>query len=292
MKAILTGFFLLAMAAAAGAQDFGYGIRAGLNFSRFDGELEQNGAGETVEEFDLISSFHVGFGFVYEFTSYLGLRAELMYSQKGVRHRFEGDSYAVYTSTTGNTLVSTGERVMVNNIINSYVDLPLMLFVKPAKWLEISIGPSVGVLASASGAGNTNFNGRTQGGANVPQHSITLEYNYFGDETGEADFSIPNNIRIGTQDVELPIKAGAYWDTPRGDEPFFNRLDLGLNAGLSVYLTKTLYLGGRLNYGLSDVTNNAYEFSLVKLDENNNRIPRSDFDRNISIQASLGFNLK
>jgi opacity protein-like surface antigen len=291
MKGIATTFLLLAFCLLAGAQELSYGFKAGLNFSTLSGDLEQDDAGATVEEFNRATSFHVGVGFSYNFTDHFGARAELMYTQKGVRFRYDGTSFTTLTSTTGNAIIGNGTRMTTNNVLNSYIDLPLMFFARPFEWLEVSVGPSIGVLVSATGAGSTTFSGQTASGTTIPEHSLTLEYNYIGDETGEADPNNGSTIKVGSQNVDLPGKIGAYYDIPRVDGNFFNVLDLGINAGLSFYLSETLYLAGRLNYGFSDVTNNDYDFSQVKLDADNMRIPRSDFDRNVSIQASVGFNL-
>ncbi|MCB9283098.1 MAG: PorT family protein [Lewinellaceae bacterium] len=292
MKGIATTILFLAFTAFAGAQGLTYGFKAGLNFSTLNGELEKDDAGTTVEEFNRVTSFHVGFGFSYNFSDYFGARAELMYSQKGARLRYDGASFETLTSNAGIQIIGNGTRTTRNDVLNSYIDLPVTLYVRPLEWLEISVGPSVGVLVSATGAGSTTFSGKTLSGTTIPEHSLTLEYNYLKDETGGADLNNSTTLKIGNQEVDLPSKVGAYYEIPRVDGNFFNVLDLGLNAGLSVYLSKTLYLGGRLNYGLSDATNNAYDFSQVKLDAENARIPRSDFDRNVSIQASVGFNLR
>lgn len=292
MKGTITLLFLLTFSMNAVAQGWAYGFKAGLNFSKFDGDLEKDDAGATVEEFNRITGFHVGFGFSYAITDHIGARAELMYSQKGARHRFEGDSYEFLTSKTGTVIIAKGTRKTMNNVLNSYIDLPILFYVRPVNWLEISLGPSAGVLVGSTGAGSTAFSGKTIGGSVVPEHSLTLDYNYLGDETGEADISTTTLLKVGNQEIDLPATIGAYYDIPRGDGSFFNSLDLGLNAGLSFYLSKTLYVGGRVNYGLSDATNNDYDFSQVKLDAENARIPRSDTDRNFSIQASVGFNLQ
>ncbi|MBK6621116.1 MAG: PorT family protein [Saprospirales bacterium] len=298
MKNIFTILFVLALFGAANAQGLAYGFKAGLNFSTLEGDLEKDDKGASVEEFNRVGSFHVGFGFSYGFTERIGARAELMYSQKGARFRYEGTSYEILTSKTGDLIYSNGTRNTINNVLNSYIDLPVLFYARPLSWLEISFGPSVGLLVSSTGSGSTAFSGKTFliGGTpsekTVPEHSFTLETNYLSDETGEADVSTTTPLTIGSQTVDIPANIGAYYDIPRGDGSFFNALDLGLNAGLSLYLSPTLYIGGRLNYGLSDVTNNNYEFSQVKLDAQNARIPRADMDRNVSIQASVGFNLR
>lgn len=290
MKSLAIIALLFASTLFAGAQGLRYGFKAGLNFSNFDGELEQDDAGATVEEFRRITSFHVGVGFSYDFTDYFGARAELLYSQKGVRYAYEGASYHFFNFTNGTSETAIGTRSTTNNIINSYIDLPLVLYVRPFQWLEISAGPSIGLLAGATGLGQTIFSGKA-GIVDVQDYSLTIDYNYFRDEAGEADLTNATFVKIGNREVETPSSVGAYYDFAEKDGNYFRALDLGINAGLSFYLSETLYVGGRFNYGLSDVTNNYYDFSQVKTDAANARIPRSDFDRNVSIQASVGFNL-
>ena len=66
-------------------------------------------------------------------------------------------------------------------------------------------------------------------------------------------------------------------------------IDTGVLAGLSIYFNKGLYVTGRLNYGLSDITKSKADVSLVKLDADNKFISLDNKDRNFNIQASIGF---
>ena len=50
-----------------------------------------------------------------------------------------------------------------------------------------------------------------------------------------------------------------------------------------------LFLGFRLNYGLSDVTNQSQDVDYQQLEDSARVILRDDFDRNVSIQTSIGF---
>ena len=291
MRPIAFLILLLGASLTAGAQGLSYGFKAGLNFSNFSGELEQDDAGAEVEEFRRITSFHVGLGFSYDISDWFGARGELIYSQKGVRYAYDGAAYAIFTSDLGNVRYGTGTRETTDNIILSYIDLPLTLYLRPVKWLEFSAGPSIGFLAGATGLGQTSFTGKV-GNTNLNDVSLTLDQNYFRDEAREASFINSTTIQIGGETVTLPSSVGAYYDYAEKDGNYFNIIDLGLNAGLAFFLSETLYVSGRFNYGLSDVTNDYYDRSQVKLDADNQFIPRSDFDRNMSIQASVGFNLR
>jgi hypothetical protein len=66
------------------AQGFSGGFRAGLNFISFDGDQEMSADGSvTFEEFTQTTGFHVGATFAFAFTDLVGVKADLMYSQKG-----------------------------------------------------------------------------------------------------------------------------------------------------------------------------------------------------------------
>ena len=119
---------------------------------------------------------------------------------------------------------------------------------------------------------------------------ISLDFRYFSDEIGEA---IPENgteIRmINGVSLEIPKSIKAYYDYPEGSETgMFNRLDFGLHAGMNFYINRSLFVGARFNYGLTDITNADVDRSL--LEKNGDAlILRDDRDRNLSIQASIGF---
>ena len=73
-------------------------------------------------------------------------------------------------------------------------------------------------------------------------------------------------------------------------------MDYGLIGGLAYYLSNSLYIGARLQFGLSDVTNNEADLSKVEFDaftpnlELSQRYKyRDDKDKNFIIQASVGF---
>ncbi|MCB0615727.1 MAG: PorT family protein, partial [Phaeodactylibacter sp.] len=59
--------------------------------------------------------------------------------------------------------------------------------------------------------------------------------------------------------------------------------------GLAFYLNQGLYVGLRVNYGLSDLTRTERDVSRKELDDSNNFIFREDKDRNLTLQASVGF---
>lgn len=293
MKRVLTfmlgGLFLFVGPSLQAQSDFTYGFKAGLNFSTFSGPLEEDGSGMAVEEFDQTTGFHVAALFNYRFTDIFRMRAELMFSQKGLRYRYDGASYLFLTTNGGEIITTTGNKVVTLNVTNSYIDIPISVVIRPTEWLEISAGPSIGFLVNSSAAGELIYSGESLNGGAVEEFSVTLDYNFISDQTGEANFNNATEITVDGKKVTLPSSFGAYYDFTREDGNYYNILDLGLNAGLHLYLNGSLFVGGRLNYGLLDATNNNYDYSQVALDADNNRIPRSDTDQNLSFQASVGF---
>jgi len=269
------------------AQEFSYGFKAGLNFSRINTEDIEQLEGVDLESFDQNSGFHLGIAVNYKLSEIVGARGEFLFSQKGGRYDFQGPSYTNFSSFVGETVESqTGFRSMNINISNAYIDIPLSIYVKPLKWLELSAGANVAVLISSTAAGEMSFtiDGQAEEDA---FRGLSLDYRYFRDEAGE---SIPENgeeIRMvnGTS-FKIPKTIKAYYDYQAGAETgLFNRFDFGVHASANFYINKSLFIGARFNYGLADITDEKSDRSLVSED----LVLRDDKDRNLSLQASIGF---
>jgi len=286
-KIIITSLLILLHTAFVFAQEFSYGFKAGLNFSRISTDDIEQFDGMDLETFDQNSGFHLGIAVTTKFSEIFGARGEFLFSQKGGRYDFQGPSYTNFSSFTGDNIESqTGFRSMNINISNAYIDIPLSLYLRPLKWLEISAGANVAVLISSTAAGEMNFtiDGQAEEDA---FRAISLDYRYFKDQRGE---SIPENgeeIRmINGTSFKIPKTIKAYYDIQSGAETgLFNRLDFGLHASANFYINKSLYVGARFNYGLVDITDNKSDRSLVSED----LVLRDDIDRNLSMQASIGF---
>ena len=160
-------FLLLSMVAVVStinAQDIAYGFKAGLNFNRILADAEMDDAGATVETFSGKTGFHVGATFTWKATDLMGLRGELMFSQKGYKRRYEGASY--YDVTTDNGTVvnfGSGSRKMFISNANSYIDIPVMGYAKLFKWLEVHVGANIGLLVSSTAVGDFEFSGDSNG---------------------------------------------------------------------------------------------------------------------------------
>ncbi len=281
---------MLAFSSAVSAQEFSFGFKTGLNFSNIKGDEEKTA--DATETLDQNIGFHFGATFAWEITDIMGLRAELMYSQKGTKRSFEGPSYYTFTTPNNDKFLTTGIRQQEMNVGNSYIELPIMAYFKPHSRFEIYGGMSFGVLVNSTAFGNIKFSDIKYAGIPAVPNSIDheLDFNYLSDKAGEQTYDNPaETVKINNNNVPFPQTAGAYFEFVEDRGKLYSAFDLGVVGGLSVYLSKSLYVSGRINYGLLDITKTKADVSLSSLDDNNEFISRNDDDRNVTIQASIGF---
>lgn len=289
----MTRLFILVLMLSIGfttgkAQDVSAAFKAGLNLSRFSGPFEMDSNNQELEKFSFATGFHLAGGVNVRFTDLFGMRAELMYSQKGVEYTFDGESYWIFYPSDGSEIYSTGTRSRVLSITNTYFDLPVVGYIRYGR-IELSAGASIGALISSRGQGEVIYSGQTVGGEAIDPFTIALDFNYFKDDVQRTDVGESENRLIQGKSVDIPKNVGANYAVFGPEEKLFNTLDIGLVAGAAFFLNDGLYVGIRLNYGLVDVTNEEKDISYVNLDENRDFIPRNDFDRNVSLQISVGF---
>ncbi len=285
---LVTAFFNLQNISAQ-AQTLTYGFKAGLSYSKIEGPLENNG-GTDLEVNDLANGFFVGALFRYWFTDLVGVKWELLYSQKGTDYNFSGPGYQLIPTESGSILSLTGNQSINLSISNAYLDIPILIYGKFGK-IEIEGGVNVGILASSRAQGDLAFGGQSLSGSIVNEFSTALDYRFRRDNPGEVDFSSGTTSIIvdGTQNI-IPQSLTAYYQFTEETGKPYKRFDVGLNVGAYYYWNQGLFLGGRFNYGLIDVTEeNGYDVSRVSLDASGDFIPREDKDRNISLQFSIGF---
>ena len=285
---IIFAFLFLFTFGFTQAQETSFGFKAGLNFSTFLGPFEQDEANNDLESYGNGTGFHVGGTVNLAFVDRFGLRAELLFSQKGGEYFYDGPSYKLLFDENGEEILTTGIRKMVVDITNSYIDIPVLAYTRLGR-VEFSAGINVGILVGSIGAGETNYTALSNSGSELANIITTLDYNYYRDDAREAIGETTEAISIGVRDAIVPLFEGAYYEFAVKDGSFYNTFDLGLVGGLSFFLNKSLYLGGRINYGLIDITNDVYDVSKNNLQDNNSFIPLNDADKNLSIQASLGF---
>lgn len=292
MKKLTLALLAIFSFQAMNAQGFAFGFKTGMTLSRINGPSEMLN-GEDLESNENAGGFMVGAIVKYKFTDLVGIKAELLYNQKGSRYNYTGMGYQ-YLPAQGqpNNILLTGEQSIDIDISNSYINIPIMGYGRVGKF-EFEGGVSVGVLVSSNGSGEVVIDGNSVTGTPTGRYRGILEYRY--------NNTNPRRIRSVASDVEelnidgqiitFPRFLTAYHRFPNleglSSDRVFNALDLGVVGGINYYWNSTLYLGARLNYGLSDVTNNdsGYDVSRLEFDGG----PRNDKDQNFSIQISLGF---
>lgn len=263
-------------------------FKVGLNTARMDGPAETDSDGNALETWRNVTSFHLGMGFGYSFTDAFGVRGELVYSRRGAKYTFDGSSYRLFRYS-GGVKEARGDSRYFINLQNVYIDLPVLAY---ARWkdFEFSAGVYGGLLVQAIGEGSLVFTGgRTVPLGNpVTDLEFNLQHNYRKDKIGGGDFGEKIYVLVDGRPIELPKTMGAYFDHPEGSGKLYQALDYGLVGGVSYYMSRSLFLGVRFQYGLADITNEAGD--LAKAQTNNGQqVFRNDHDRNILWQFSVGF---
>ena len=280
-KIILFTFFLVAGSTVFGQVDRSFGIRTGLNFSTIDGPVQ---AGEEWKNF---IGFNIGAALGFHFTDRFEVRTELSYAKKGSKYVYDGPSYFNFKSQNGQSIPAKGTAVWTMDVNNSYLELPVLTVFR-YKRFEVYAGPSIALLVASSADGRLTFNGTTLGGTKIQDYERVLTYDFRRDKVGEGTGDI-TDLSLDGQTVKTASLLGAYHQFDSKDKPVYKPIDFGINAGASIYLTSSLYLGARLNYGLTDISNNTADRDLSAPDAQNKPVFRTDFDRNFTIQANLGF---
>ena len=288
MKKIIFFSLTFLLTVMGQAQEFSGGFRAGLNFSTFDGPLEMGPGGNALEEYSYTTGFHIGGVVNMRFNDYFGLRGEFSYSQRGAQYGFDGPSFWLFETTSQDELLVTGNRNVVLTVSNSYLTIPVSAFVRVGRF-EFSGGAGVGLLLGGRGDGELRFSGTTSKGTPVEEFVTALDYNYSNDYFGRSDFREDVPVELDGIVVLAPLNIGAYYESQGGKKNLYKPLDLFVHGGLNFYLNRGLFIGGRLVYGLTDITRMVQDISFLGLDENNEFVKLDHKDRNITIEASIGF---
>ncbi|MBL7830739.1 MAG: PorT family protein [Saprospiraceae bacterium] len=264
------------------------GFRAGLNVSHLSGPSETDDSGNSLEKYSNNTGFLVGVSGAIPFDDYFGVRAEFLYSINGGRRLFESsNAYQKFSTTDSKTILTNGYKRYNLNAFNSYLELPLSIYGKLWKKIELSAGICPGVLISSTGTGEVKhvFSGTTT----LKDKTLVqeLDFNFKSDKIG-ATSGDPITFNLNTEAIATRSILTAYQDFSSKTDNYFNNFDMGILAGLSYYFNGSLFAGARLYYGLNDVTNKNYDISLQKL-ESGKYILRDDFDRNIVLQFMIGF---
>jgi hypothetical protein len=271
------------------AQEFSGGFRAGLNFASFDGDMEMSADGTTTfESFKTYTGFHVGATFALEFTDLVGIKADLMYSQRGGQIDYEGPSYFYLYQDRNDTNgeINFGRRSSEMDVVNSYIDIPLVAYYRLGPF-EIEGGASAGFMVSSRTSGGVTYSG-TRFGADE-EIIFNFEGNYYRDGAGGQSILTLSETPLPRTEVRPPASVGAYYNS-NSDESLYRRLDFGLIAGVSLFLNNGLYVGVRYQHGLTDVTQGENDLRLTNENSSASRsFNTDDVDNNRNIAASVGF---
>ena len=275
-RIVFLAALLLLASSTLTAQEWGYGVKAGLNLKSLTG-----GEGNSFN-----TGFHVGLMLRAEFTDLIGVQGELLYSQKGTKYESLSAAALDFDTNAGNTVSTTGSLSTILNVTNSYIDLPILFYYRPTDRIQLGAGVNVGVLVNSVGSGEIVYSDAfTANSSPIDPLIITLDYDYYVDDIGEGDMENLLNFNLDGAAARVPRTIGAYYFDEERDGSFFNTLDFGLNADVLFFLTSGIILEGRVNYGLTDTTNNNYGNSPIVPE-----LTDDSADQNISFQLSIGFN--
>ena len=270
------------------AQDnLSYGIKAGLGFSTILGDKEMNSLGEDLETGGFNTGFQAGVVFNIDIIEdKFGVAPEFLFIQKGGKYRYEGPGSLMLPDEDGNIRLLEGTRKDALSVVNSYITIPVLLYYQPIERIKISLGADFGFLVGSAGNGETKLTWTDLAGEEQAA-ILELDHNYSRDKAGEAKSETMITLATdgGNTIYEYPSAIGAYYFNDTKERNYYNIFDMGLVADLTLFVTKGISLGLRANYGLLDINDNKQDFS-----QQNTTELRSDADRNLSLQISLGFN--
>ena len=257
------------------------GVRAGLDFSTLVGPTE------TAESFGVSTGFHFGVNVSRYLTSTFGLRAELLYSQKGFRKEYNGVGYYPI-KVDGNLFYTEGDIDYILEVSNAYASIPLTAHIQPFSFIEFFAGISANFLINPVGSGTVDFTSTSE-----PDRLFfrqTLQHAYYQDTGGMVGTS-PNNpvVFVGEEIVTIPGAVGAYYIFDNDEEKVFRGFDVSAIVGTQIYVNKSFYIGLRAEYGFRDITNDAVDLSIESLSDTGGFKLNNDKDHQVGLQASVGF---
>jgi len=260
-----------------------FGIRAGLNYTKFNGPTE---AGVN-EKFSLANGFHFGVNYAYKFADKFSVKGELLYTQIGTKYAYEGQSY--YKVPLGSAFIAKkGATNITMKVSNAYISVPITLQWEVSKKLELFAGAYASFLIGPKGTGTMEFV-HSKDSLFFQQGLI---HNYYRDEARGFSNQFGPSVWVDGKVTRLAKDAGAYYNLTEGEKigDLYRVFDFGLTGGANYFINKGFYFGLRYDIGLRDVTNDDVDFLRNSYDEANNLgVKAKHFDTNVGIQASFGF---
>ena len=264
------------------------GVRAGVNFSKFSGPLEEG------EDYDVSNGFHFGINYTYLFNDLLSFRGELLYIQRGSKQTYQdttgGSYYIINSFQREDNIVTFGNVNYQLEVSNAYLSIPITAHLRLNSKFELYGGASVEFLLGPSGKGLIDFDN------DELFFRQSLDYDYNSNTAGSFNGNLVERgeivtIIVNDEILMMPRFVGAYYQYLPSQVvgQRFNRLDANLILGGNYFINPGFYVGIRGEYGLSDITNNDMDPSLRELDSARLFILREDTDRSLSLSLSFGF---
>jgi len=289
MRNLLLLIFSITLFFPLSAQEFSGGFRAGLNFISFSGDQEMSANSDmTFEQFKRTTGFHVGATFALAFTDLVGIKADLMYSQRGGEIRYEGPSYFYLYASQEDVAGSIifGDRQSEYDVVNSFIDIPLTAYYRLGP-IEIEGGLSAAFMVNSRVTGGATYNTNTFGLEN--DIVFNVDGNYFRDMAGGAGIISRAATPLPRTDVFPPEVISAFYNSDN-DEKLYKRVDFAAVVGISFYLNNGLFIGARYEHGLTDVTLPENDLRITNETQTQGRqFNTDDQDNSRVIQASVGF---
>jgi hypothetical protein len=231
-----------------------FGVKAGANLSTTYGSPESMN-GTNIESVALRPGYLFGVQASLNLSDRIQLISELNYDQRnGLKKINIGQSIP---TPLGEVVVDV-DADLENSF--TYLNLPV-LFAYGGQKFNVYAGPSVAYLLSATSERTTTT--MVTRPAELPASTPGLP-----------------------QDGVVQTSTDFINDAPfKDNDPFINRLDIGANLGFMYQLEERLVFDFRIYHGITDATNNDYDRSLI------DQTPRSDKDRNVSLQFSMAYRL-
>ena len=257
--------------------------------SRFLGPTEP---GET---FSLSGGFHFGVSFQWNFNDLIGIRSEILYNQTGSNYDLNtNQGFYVFEPEDGiGTIIIRDQSRITLDHSNAYIQFPQTLHVKLGRKFEVLAGGYISFLISPIATGNILFGGD----AGEQEHSFRqgLNFEYFNDDADQQfDFfsstGTPILIRADGRNVTLRgIENSFDFNNFNIDDSRFLSVDYGLIVGGVYYLNRGLFLMGRAEWGVRDITRNIADYSFVQVNDNGLPVFTNDVDKNFGLFLSIGF---
>ncbi len=275
MKKLIFFLSILFTSSVVFSQNYKIGVRAGLNYFKLNGDLEQ------FEESSLESGFHFGINGTYYFNDIFGLRAELLYIQKSSLEEHNGTTYAILGNGGDREVVYGTGSTTLGYTFNTFT-VPLTAVINPISKIEVFVGANFEFMVGPTAQGNFDFTDET----GTIRYIQTLAYDYNNDTPG--GFNSRGGEILLPGDRVLPKSVGAFYYFPDAEKAF-RTFDISLTGGLSYFINPGLYVQGRIDYGLFDTTKTQYDYAREDINDDESFIFREDDDRKVGFQVSIGF---